>query len=194
MGSSPRLLSLQVGHLGVEPRSSCSQSRRAPICTSARIVLSVDLQGVEPEALSASQSADPSASPLVVSVTRVGFEPDLAGLKDQKPHQKLNEPLLVMQVRTSSAVFSCEFLPGAHPVDWDVLEPSSAVLQTAAIPSQLPVHLCVKRWKKARKNRCHLGNTGSPTFASLVRAGFTSDVDVRGTHSRFATRYIPHIR
>lgn len=25
-------------------------------------------------------------------VTRVGFEPDLAGLKDQQPHQKLNEP------------------------------------------------------------------------------------------------------
>ncbi len=34
----------KVGHLGVEPRSSCSQSRRAPICTSARIVMSVDLQ------------------------------------------------------------------------------------------------------------------------------------------------------
>jgi len=32
-------------------------------------------------------------------------------------------------------------------VDWEVLEPSSAVLQTAAIPSQLPVHLYVKRWK-----------------------------------------------
>ena len=31
------------------------------------------------------------------------------------------------------------FLPGAHSVDWEVLEPSSTVLQTAAIPSQLPV-------------------------------------------------------
>jgi hypothetical protein len=38
---------------------------------------------LNPEALSASQSADPSASPSVVSVARVGFEPDLAGLKDQ---------------------------------------------------------------------------------------------------------------
>ena len=27
----------QVGHLGVEPRPSCSQSRRATICTSARL-------------------------------------------------------------------------------------------------------------------------------------------------------------
>ena len=27
-----------------------------------------------------------------MSVTRVGFEPDLAGLKDQQPHQKSNEP------------------------------------------------------------------------------------------------------
>jgi hypothetical protein len=28
-----------------------------------------------------------------MSVTRVGFEPDLAGLKDQQPHQKSNEPM-----------------------------------------------------------------------------------------------------
>jgi hypothetical protein len=41
---------------------------------------------------------------LYMSVTRVGFEPDLAGLKDQQPHQKSNEPFLVMYVRTSSAV------------------------------------------------------------------------------------------
>ena len=29
----------------------------------------------------------------LLSVTRVGFEPDLAGLKDQQPHQKSNEPI-----------------------------------------------------------------------------------------------------
>ena len=34
--TSPRL-PFQVGHLGVEPRSSCSQSRRAPICTCTRL-------------------------------------------------------------------------------------------------------------------------------------------------------------
>jgi hypothetical protein len=38
---------------------------------------------LNPEALSASQSADPSAGPFVWSASRVGFEPDLAGLKDQ---------------------------------------------------------------------------------------------------------------
>ncbi len=52
----------------------------------------MDLQELNPEALSASQSTDPSASPSVVSEARVGFEPDLAGLKGQRPHQKSNEP------------------------------------------------------------------------------------------------------
>jgi hypothetical protein len=102
---------------------------------------------LNPEALIASQSADPSASPSFMSVTRVGFEPDLAGLKDQRPHQKSNEPKSVIYVRTPSAVVSKVFLPAAYSVDWEVLEPSSAVLQTAARPSQLPVHLIVKRWK-----------------------------------------------
>ena len=44
----------QVGHLGVEPRASCSQSRRASNCTSARL-----------------------------SAARVGVEPNLLGLKDR---------------------------------------------------------------------------------------------------------------
>ena len=34
--TSPRLPCVPVGHLGVEPKPSCSQSRRAPICTSTR--------------------------------------------------------------------------------------------------------------------------------------------------------------
>ena len=79
-------------------------------------------------------------------------------------------------------------------MDWEVLEPSSAVLQTAAIPSQLPVRLHVKRWKKARKNPVSpWGNTGFANVASLVRPSVTSDVDVRGAYSRLATRYNPHI-
>lgn len=69
-------------------------------------------------------------------------------------------------MRTSSAVVLYVFLPGAHPVDWEVLEPSSTVLQTAAIPSQLPVRLHVKRLKKARKNPVSpWGNTG---FANVL--------------------------
>jgi hypothetical protein len=89
-----------------------------------------------------------------MSVTRVGFEPDLAGLKDQQPHQKLNEPCCfsVLSVRTFYAVVHQELLPrifatasvASLRVDWEVLEPSSSVLQTDAIPSQLPVHLLNK--------------------------------------------------
>jgi hypothetical protein len=80
-----------VGHLGVEPRASCSQSRRATICTFARTIFCPWTSWESnPVALIASQSADPSASPL-------------------------------------------------FRVDWEVLEPSSTVLQTAAKPSQLPV-------------------------------------------------------
>ncbi len=52
-----------------------------------------------------------------------------------------------MYVRTSSAVILKVFLQATHSVDWEVLEPSSPALQASAIPSQLPVHLHVKRWK-----------------------------------------------
>ena len=62
---------------------------------------------LNPEALSASQSADPSVSPLVMSVTRVGFEPDLAGLKDQQPHQKLNEPWCFLSSVSAHLLRSC---------------------------------------------------------------------------------------
>ncbi len=39
---------IKVGHLGIEPRPSCSQNRRASICTSARFVSSVRTVGFEP--------------------------------------------------------------------------------------------------------------------------------------------------
>ena len=51
---------------------------------------------------------------------------------------------MVVSVRTSSAAVVHVFSLEAHPADWEVLEPSSSVLQTDAIPSQLPVHLHVK--------------------------------------------------
>ena len=96
-----------------------------------------------------------------MSVTRVGFEPNLAGLKDQQPHQKLNEPYWLCRCAPLAQLFSKCFLQATHSVDWEVLEPSSPALQASAIPSQLPVHLHVKRWKKARKNPVSLwGNTG----------------------------------
>ena len=56
-------------------------------------------------------------------------------------------------------------------VDWEALESSYAVLQTAAIPSQLPVHLCVKRWIWARKNPVSLwGNTGFANVCFVITA------------------------
>ena len=39
---------IKVGNPGVEPRPSCSQNRRASICTSARNILSVRTAGFEP--------------------------------------------------------------------------------------------------------------------------------------------------
>ena len=54
--TSPRL-PFQVGHPGVEPGPSCSRSRRAPICTSARM-FPVRTAGFEP---AVSWSPDPQA-------------------------------------------------------------------------------------------------------------------------------------
>ena len=84
-------------------------------------------------------------------MTRVGFEPDLAGLKDQQPHQKSNEPVqrlkaTGLRLKFSPYAFSLKSLAFLL-VDREVLEPSSPALQASAIPSQLPVHLYVKRWK-----------------------------------------------
>ena len=39
---------------------------------------------------------------------------------------------MVMSVRTSSAVVLGVVSPEVHPVDWEVLEPSSSALQTDA--------------------------------------------------------------
>jgi hypothetical protein len=73
-------------------KSGTSGSNRDPPAPKAGVLPSAPLpeslcqwtcRELNPEALSASQSVDPSASPLVLSATRVGFEPDLAGLKDQ---------------------------------------------------------------------------------------------------------------
>ena len=66
-----------------------------------------------------------------MSVTRVGFEPDLAGLKDQQPHQKSNEPYWLCRCAPLRAVILNVFLQATHSVDWEVLEPSSPALQAA---------------------------------------------------------------
>ena len=95
--TSPRLPSLQSA-VSESNRSRSPQTTCASHYTSRPIVvsLSVDLLGVEPRSLDCKSKRRPVGKPLGISVTRVGFEPDLAGLKDQRPHQKSIEPLLAM--------------------------------------------------------------------------------------------------
>ena len=96
-------------------KSGTSGSNRDPPAPKAGVLPSAPLpellcqwtcRELNPGALIASQSADPSASPLVISVTRVGFEPDLAGLKDQQPHQKSNEPYWLCRCAPLAQLFS----------------------------------------------------------------------------------------
>ncbi len=58
-----------------------------------------------------------------VSIARVGFEPNLSGLKDRQPHQKSNGPCCARRI--------CA-------VGQEALESSSADFQSTAKPSQLP--------------------------------------------------------
>ena len=107
MGSSPRLPSLQSG-VSESNRSRSPQTTCASHYTSRPIVvLSVDLQGVEPCSLDCKSKRRPVGKPM--SVTRVGFEPDLAGLKDQQPHQKLNEPYWLCRCAPLAQLFSMCF-------------------------------------------------------------------------------------
>ena len=84
---------LSVGHLGVEPKTSGSQSPRASYCTSTRL-FQLDELGVEPSRLDCKSKRRPDGKPKI-KAARVGFEPDLSGLKNQRPHQKSNEPYYV---------------------------------------------------------------------------------------------------
>ena len=66
-------------------------------------------------------------------LTRVGFEPDLASLKDWQPHQKSNGPCLWAYLLCSPGP------PGTVlEVGWKALESFSPGLQPGATPSQLP--------------------------------------------------------
>ena len=65
---------IQVGYLGVEPKSSCSQSRRAAICTSTRCVplpllyvrtsYAVDWEALESSSSGLQPDAKPSQLPV----------------------------------------------------------------------------------------------------------------------------------
>ncbi len=85
------------------PQTTCaSHYTSRPIVVS----LSVDLLGVEPRSLDCKSKRRPVGKPLGISVTRVGFEPDLAGLKDQRPHQKSNEPHWLCRCAPVAQLFS----------------------------------------------------------------------------------------
>ena len=132
--TSPRL-PFPVGHPGVEPpaadaansqHGSCSQSRRASICTSAR-VSPVRTAGFEP-AISRSPGPpagtprDPRLRHVLIKYPVGESNPNPTGIRSPSA-----DPLdRARCARTSSAV------------GWEVLEPSSPALQTGATPSQLP--------------------------------------------------------
>ena len=141
---------IRVGHLGVEPRPSCSQIRRASICTSARSVVlfvqsgRLDLNhGHRPAWIPVGRSRSPTwsddqASPrsdrIQVVSSPYGNRTHLAALKGRYP-APIDERAMLCAL-------------AERKVGREVLEPSSAVLQTAAIPSQLPAQVVVR----ARKN------------------------------------------
>lgn len=137
--TSPRL-PFPVGHPGVEPEPSCSRSRRAPICTSARLSFSVRTAGFEPAVSwlpdpQAGTPHDPRLRHVLIEYPVGESNPNPTGIRSPSA-----DPLdRARCARTSSAV------------GWEVLEPSSPALQTGATPSQLPAPT-----KKARR----LGDTG----------------------------------
>jgi hypothetical protein len=80
-------------------------------------------------------------------MTRVGFEPNLASLKDWQPHQKSNGPYVwtyLPRDPTNRIVLN---------VGWKALESFSPGLQPGATPSQLPA-------QTKEKARCPLCDTG----------------------------------
>lgn len=131
--TSPRL-PFQVGHPGVEPGPSCSRSRRAPICTSARL-FPVRTAGFEPAVSWSPTRRDPRLRHVLIEYPVGESNPNPTGIRSPSA-----DPLDgALCAQTSNAV------------GWEVLEPSSPALQTGATPSQLPAPT-----KKARR----LGDTG----------------------------------
>ncbi len=86
-------------------------------------------------------------------LTRVGFEPNLAGLKDRQPHEKSNGPCVrTLSVSSHALVWK---------VGWKALESFSPGLQPGAKPSQLPAHwVLIVRLRRNEKARRPLRDTG----------------------------------
>ena len=133
---------VKVGHLGVEPRVSCSQSRRASICTCTRSIS-------DPDHLTA-----------------------VPGSRTQPP--RIERPMTSPEVERAVLSTFAE-----RKVGREALESSSAALQTAAIPSQLPAQV-VSIWTRKNpmpflRHRVWLSPWFRPsvTSANVARAAYS---------------------
>ena len=99
----------------------------------------MDLQGVEPCSLDCKSKRRPVGKPISYVSDSCGIRTRPSWLERPATSPEVERAILVMYVRTSSAVILKVFLQATHSVDWEVLEPSSPALQASAIPSQLPV-------------------------------------------------------
>jgi hypothetical protein len=80
----------KVDELGVEPSSSDCKSKRRPV---GKPVFRFQVPGFSKAMRVCLYPETCYLNPF--SAARVGFEPDLSGLKNQRPHQKSNEPCCV---------------------------------------------------------------------------------------------------
>ena len=208
MGTSPRLpyvafhsvkVALTLAEQDATLKSGMSESNRNPplpkrgvLPTALHPIDKVDELGVEPRSLECKSKRRPVGKPILIKAARVGFEPDLSGLKNQRPHQKSNEPCcFVFPVSfCKCAVFSAvvstfcflRFIASGLGGARTLVCGSS----DHAIPSQLPVHFCLRGSVgsiKTRKNPVSLEATPGSTYERGV-ALVTQDHDVTRSFAR----------
>ena len=73
----------QVGHVGVEPRPSCSQNTRAPLCTSSRLS-PVRTAGFEPAISWSPTTRDPRLRHVLIEYPVGESNPNPAGIRSPK--------------------------------------------------------------------------------------------------------------
>ena len=174
---------------GLEPTTPWSQATWGaaplhPVSQSERLDLNQRSPGPQPGAI-------PGFATLCRHLmTRVGFEPNLASLKDWQPHQKSNGP----------CVWTYLLCLPANRIDlevgWKALESFSPGLQPGAKPSQLPAHLCALLACGATKKPGVLCVTpGFLKARGRLKADVTcaGDTDrIRANTVRYANLYSPN--